>query len=267
MSETVEIRLAENSIQVPYYHLPGPIDCKELLIYAPGLGCSGESAFGEVFATSPLGEEFSQLYFDYPSIGDLNLPNPLEVKLDNQSQILEQLIKYFQQKGYRIHLIAMSWSTPIALGMSSDTLTSLASLVSLDGTLLEEDVSAMKRWTSLSFEEFLEDRFPLIQRQAQKQANAYSLNTDPLALHQGATSLIETVVGREMLERLINLEIPRAYLIGAWDWENRPALGELWKRNVLCYEVPDAGHFMTTVNPKGFNELMPRVFSDLFPTD
>lgn len=83
----------------------------------------------------------------------------------------------------------------------------------------------------------------------------------PRALHRTARSLIE-LTRPTIREQLLRLDVPRAFIVGAWTLEaaERPPSGEagegLEGTDVELLVVPDAGHAMMFQNPSGFAQAI-----------
>ena len=223
----------------------------ELIIFVHGLGCSKE-AYDEAWTQEVL-NDYSLLSFGLLGFGDSPKPDDVEYNLRLHADTLQQVVEQFSD--YTIHLVANSWGPIIALLMPEETLSKLASFVSVEGRMLFEDMGGSRKAAAKSFDEFVSDLFPAMQ--AKHRGNlvtAYRLDdASPKAYHEGATSLAQLGQEQDFAEKFKSLSCKKVYMFGD---QNSGLQSIAAIAPVETVEIEDAGHFMMKENPDSFYESL-----------
>lgn len=223
----------------------------ELIVFLHGLGCSKE-AYDEAWTQEAL-SSYSLLSFDLLGFGDSPKPEDVEYSLQLHADTLQQVIE--QHNEYTIHLVANSWGPIIALRMSEEALSKLASFANVEGRMLFEDMGGSRKAAAKSLDVFVHDLFPAMKaKHRDNPLTAYRLDDAlPKAYHQGAISLAQLVQEQDFAENFKSLSCKKVYMFGD---QNSGLQSIAAIAPVQAIKVEDAGHFMMKENPDSFYESL-----------
>jgi len=245
-------RINDRSYDISYIHKQRS---EELILFFHGIACT-KNTFRYLY-DDPLFKDYSLLFYDMVGHGDSSKPDDFSYTMEDQALICQQLIDQFPHQ--RLHLVAHSMGSAVALLLHQETLGQISSLANLEGNLIGEDCYFTRRIIQNSFEDYKEVVFD---KQKKKFVNniLFEYNrTTPVAIYKTAESLVYWSDTNELLNRFYDLQCPRAYFIGE---QNNDLVVLTRLKDIPVQRIPDSGHAMMIEKPKEFNQILYRFIED-----
>jgi pimeloyl-ACP methyl ester carboxylesterase len=220
------------------------------LVFIHGLGCAGSSHFPRLLAEPPIAGHRS-IVIDLFGHGYSDRPADFGYTLEEHAHTVAQLVDDLGLNGCAVFGHSMGGAIAVTLAAQRPELVS--QLILAEANL---DPGGGPASTFIASQTEAEFRAGGHQQLLDRLAALGFLTTvgsvricNTEALHKSAIGLVN---GTEpsMRERLYEMHIPRAYLIGERSLPD-PETEELPKHGVDVLIVPDAGHDMTFDNPRG----------------
>lgn len=228
---------------------------EELILFFHGIACT-KNGFRSLY-DDPLFEDYSLLFYDTVGHGDSSKPDDFSYRLEDQALICQQLLDQFPHE--KLHLVAHSMGSAVALLLPPETLSRINSLANLEGNLIGEDCYFTRRIIENSYKDYKEIVF---EKQKKKFVDNILFEYDqttPTALYKTAESLVQWSDSDILLTRFHDLSCYKAYFIG----DQTPDLAVSKRlRDIPIITIPDAGHAMMIDNPKAFNQILHQFIHD-----
>ena len=218
----------------------------DLVLFVHGLGCSKES-FDDAF-TYPGFADFRLLAIDLPGFGDSSKLQEFSYTMEDQARVLMMVL---ERIGFsRLHIIAHSMGSAVALLAAEKISANLATFVNVEGNLIAEDCGLLSRRTiQIPFADFQEKAFDRFRSKGPRPWREQSSKADPLAFYKSCQSLVSWSDSGKLLERFTNLRASTLYVYG----DQNSDMAILTKlRGIRKVEIPDSGHFVMNDNPEEF---------------
>ncbi len=251
MKNIINITVKKQRFNVAVEYQKGSED---LIILLHGLGCTKES-FSHVFS-HPLFKQYSLLAYDMIGHGDSDKPDGFSYDMKDQADVCEVLIRHFN--GKNVHVVTHSMGGAVGLLLPSDRLTSIASYISAEGNLINEDCFISRKLTKESFEVFQRDLYPKFIARLEPGSDFYLSvqKCKELAFYKSSESLVYWSDNGELMKRFKNLTCRKVYFYADRN-SNIPVLPLINEANKV--EIKDSGHFMMADNPEGFYSELARI--------
>lgn len=221
----------------------------DLLLLLHGLGCAKES-FDSAFAAGPLAG-LGICAFDFPGHGRSVGPLP-EFTIQAYAEVTAAVVRELAPR--RLFVVAHSMGGAVGVVAAAD-LPRLAGFVNIEGNLVGQDCGLVSRGAAeRPRREFVTREFPrfLADLQASRQpalrtwARWYA-QTDPVAFHQVASSLVEWSDSGKLRSLFRSLPGTTAYLHGGDSGDLSYLLSTL--DGIPVHAIPGSGHFPMLDNP------------------
>ena len=222
---------------------------KELILFFHGIACT-KNGFRHLY-DDPTFNDYSLLFYDMVGHGDSSNTDNFSYTMEDQALICQQLLDQFPHE--KLHLVAHSMGSAVALLLSPDTLSRIRTFANLEGNLIGEDCYFTRKIIQNSFKDYKEIVF---EKQKKKFVDNILFEYDrttPVAIYKTAESLVYWSESNMLLTRFNDLSCRKAYFVG----EQTPDLEVLNRlRDVPIITIPDAGHAMMIERPKEFNKIL-----------
>jgi pimeloyl-ACP methyl ester carboxylesterase len=206
------------------------------------------------------------LLVDLLGFGVSDKPEDFSYALDDQADAVAALLAGIGVPDGR--LIGHSLGGAVATLVAARRPDLVSKLVVAEGNLDRGGGAMSLAIVAQSEEEYVREGFRRSLEAMREEARANSSSifattlgvqeiASPRAMYRTARSLVE-LTRPTIREQLINLDLPRTFIVGAWtlEAEEKPPSGEagegLEDAGVRVLIVPDAGHPMMFQNPDGF---------------
>jgi pimeloyl-ACP methyl ester carboxylesterase len=239
-------QIEDHSLDISFIHRQRSED---LILFLHGIACT-KNGFRYLY-DDPLFEDYSLLFYDMAGHGDSSKPDDFSYNMEAQALICLQLLDQFPHK--KLHLVAHSMGSAVALLLPVEILSQIGSFANLEGNLIGEDCYFTRRIIQNSFEDYREIVFEKQKRKFVDNILFEYDKTTPAAIYKTAESLVYWSDSNSLLTRFHELRCRRAYFIG--DQTPDLAVSEQLG-NIPIITVPDAGHAMMIENPGEFNKIL-----------
>lgn len=228
-----------------------------LVVFLHGFGCAKE-CFDAAFQFKELGD-FSLCTFDFPGHGK-SRPEVSMYSLHHYADITNMLIDHIPHD--RVSLVCHSMGGAVGL-IAIQERRDLGTFISVEGNLVAQDCGIVSRstaaqsladFTRVGFKNFL-DRLRASGSADEKAWAKWYSRSDPVALHESASSLVEWSENGKLLDLFRSLS-DQVYIYGQDDSKDY-LLSEL--AGFDTYAVPRAGHFVMLDNAAEFYSLITKV--------
>lgn len=244
---------------VAFRRRPGQGPC---LVMLHGLGCD-QDTFAAAFSRKELRTR-PLLTLDFPGFGHSSLPQGYACTLPAWARTTLSLLDALGLG--RVHLLGHSMGGSIAVLLARDLGPRLASLISVEGTMLGEECALSREIARMDKANFGSHLFPILaQRLSDDERSHYCLeHTRARALHEGARSLVTWAERGSLLADFLALDAPRLYVHGASSLKD-PVLERMRTktRMVADARISAAGHFSMHANPGGFYGVVADFLAEL----
>lgn len=244
--EFIKAQIGDHSLDISFIHRQRS---KDLILFLHGIACT-KNGFRHLY-DDPLFEEYSLLFYDMVGHGGSSKPDDFSYTMEDQALICQQLIDQFPHQ--RLHLVAHSMGSAVALLLAPETLTRISSFSNLEGNLIGEDCYFTRRIIQNSFEDYKEIVFDKQKKKFIDNILFEYDQTTPTVIYKTAESLVYWSDSDILLTRFHELRCQRAYFIG----DQTPDLAVSKQLgNIPIITIPDAGHAMMIENPGEFNNIL-----------
>lgn len=229
-----------------------------LVVFLHGFGCAKE-CFDAAFQFKEM-RDLSLCTFDFPGHGKSRQSVAHVYSLQQYADITNMLINRIPHE--RLSLVCHSMGGAVGL-IAVQERRDLGIFVSVEGNLIAQDCGIVSRSTAtqsvtefarVGFKNFLDHLRVSENADEMAWAKWYS-RSDPAALHESASSLVEWSDSGKLLELFKSLN-DQVYVYGQDDSKDY-LLSEL--TGLETYAVPSAGHFVMLDNAEGFYSLLAKL--------
>ena len=234
---------AGRSYRLRYFDRPGS---GPTILYIHGLGCS-KADFVEMASVSEL-QPFRLVAADNPGCGDSSYDEKQPLNIDGVVEVIENFVAHLGLD--RFLLVGGSMGGLVALLYAERNLHRIAGFVNVEGNLSPEDCMFSRKVIPHSYSHFETIVFPQIKKELSAKAGrgfAQHLRVlekaNARAYYDYAFQTVEYSDRGNLLERFLNLPVPRCFLYGA---ANRQLsyLQRLLESECAVIEIPNADHFL-----------------------
>ena len=250
--EFFKAQIGDQFFDIAYIHRQRS---EELILFFHGIACT-KNGFRHLY-DDPLFEDYSLLFYDMVGHGDSSKPDDFNYTMEDQALICQQMIDQFPHQ--RLHLVAHSMGSAVALLLPPETLSRTGSFANLEGNLIGEDCYFTRRIIQNSFEDYKEIVFDKQKKKFVDNILFEYDRTTPVAIYKTAESLVYWSDTNELLNRFYDLQCPRAYFIGE---QNNDLVVLSRLKDIPVIRIPDSGHAMMIEKPKEFNQILHRFIKD-----
>jgi pimeloyl-ACP methyl ester carboxylesterase len=231
------------SYTLSYFDRPG---AGPTILYIHGLGCSKADFIG--MTSVPELQSFRLVCADNPGCGDSSYDENQPLSIDGVVELFENFVAQLELN--RFLLVGGSMGGLVALLYAERNPNKIAGFVNVEGNLAPEDCMFSRKVIPYSYSDFEKVVFPQIKRALSAQAGrgfAQHLRVlkraNPRAYYDYAFQTVEYSDHGNLLERFLNLPVPRCFLYGS---ENRHLsyLQRILESESTVIEIPNAGHFL-----------------------
>jgi pimeloyl-ACP methyl ester carboxylesterase len=241
---------AGRSYRLGYFDRPGS---GPTILYIHGLGCS-KADFVEMTSVSEL-QPSRLVAADNPGCGDSSYDENHPLNIDGVVEVMENFVA---QLGLDRFLLAGGSMGGLVALLYAERLHRIAGFVNVEGNLSPEDCMFSRKVVPHSYSHFETIVFPQIKKELSAKAGrgfAQHLRVlhqaNPRAYYDYAFQTVEYSDRGNLLERFLNLPVPRCFLYGA---ANRQLsyLQRLVRSECAVIETPNADHFLFYDQPKAY---------------
>lgn len=227
-----------------------------LVVFIHGLG-GNKDAFSEVWDRDELKGE-SILVPDLIGFGDSTHTSDFSYTIEDHAAILKKLISNYPHRN--LHIVAHSMGGAVGV-LLAEQLPELQSFVNIDGNLIKGDGGLISRnIAGLPFEEFRDREFDSLRQQMTRSKGVgfqrwvtQSRQSDLLAFHKSAQSLVTWSDSGQLLEKYNRLPVRKVFVFGDRNKEMN-VLSRLNPNETLM--ISNSGHF--SMNDSS-NEFYPKI--------
>jgi pimeloyl-ACP methyl ester carboxylesterase len=246
---------AGRSYTLRYFDRAGP---GPTILYIHGLGCS-KADFMEMTSVSEL-QPFRLVAADNPGCGDSSYDENHPLNIDGVVELIETFVAHLGLN--RFLLVGGSMGGLVALLYAERNPNKIAGFVNVEGNLAPEDCMFSRKVIPHSYLHFEKVVFPQMKRALFAKAGrgfAKHLRVlekaNPRAYYDYAFQTIEYSDRGNLLERFLNLPVPRCFLYGS---ENRHLsyLQRLVESDCSVIEIPNANHFLFYDQPNYYGAAL-----------
>jgi pimeloyl-ACP methyl ester carboxylesterase len=246
---------AGRSYTLSYFDRPGS---GPTILYIHGLGCS-KADFMEMSSVPEL-QSFRLVCADNPGCGDSSYDENHPLNIDGVVELIENFVAHLRLD--RFLLVGGSMGGLVALLYAERNPNKVVGFVNVEGNLAPEDCIFSRNVISHSYSDFEKVAFPQIKRTLSAQTGrgfAQHLRVleraNPRAYYDYAFQIVEYSHHGNLLERFLNLHVPRCFLYGS---ENRHLsyLERILESECSVVEIPNAGHFLFYDEPNYYSAAL-----------
>jgi pimeloyl-ACP methyl ester carboxylesterase len=246
---------AGRSYTLSYFDRPGS---GPTILYIHGLGCS-KADFMEMSSVPEL-QSFRLVCADNPGCGDSSYDENHPLNIDGVVELIENFVAHLGLD--RFLLVGGSMGGLVALLYAERNPNKIIGFVNVEGNLAPEDCIFSRNVISHSYSDFEKVSFPQIKTALSAQTGrgfAQHLRVleraNPRAYYDYAFQTVEYSDNGNLLERFLNLPVPRCFLYGS---ENRHLsyLQRILESECSVLEIPNAGHFLFYDEPNYYSAVL-----------
>jgi pimeloyl-ACP methyl ester carboxylesterase len=239
-------------------------------VYFPGLQGGTYATFASVVALHPALTAHRSLFVEPLGFGFSDKPEDFSYSLEDQANTVALLLDDLDLRG--CYFIGFSGGGAVAITLAATRPDLVTRLVLMEANLdpLGHGEGLLSSGIAEQTEEgFCSDGYQALigsLYQAAKEGDEILASlagilqgAAPYALYRSAVSLVQGT-RPTMRERLLQMNIPRAYIFGEQSLPN-PDWGALASAGIQVLSVPNAGHGMALENPSGLALAFSSAFS------
>lgn len=205
---------------------------------------------------------FSILALDLIGFGNSSKPKKFSYDLADQAEICKLVIKKLDIDN--INLICHSMGGAIGLLLYNKISNRIISYISLEGSMIKEDLTISRTASRFSYPEFRGKIFRRIiesirnaKNQKKEFWDKWNFKGTSYVFYKSSKSLVKWCDSKKLLDIFNKLKIRKAYIFGSRN-SGMPILS-LIKHDSQLVKITKSGHFMMIDNPKEFYSKLLKV--------